>query len=353
MSKSMRTIKKTNEKGLVSFMITIVMMVVISLIVMGFTQVVNRNRRQALDRQLSTQAFYAAESGVNDAVTQITARQTAGQPIVRQTTCSGAEYPASIINTNPSVSYTCILVNPTVPEIEVPPSTQSASVIPIKPVDSLGNPINATQLTFSWAVSQGQDPNPASCSLLGVYRTTVAETCGYALLRVDLLRYTGQTSATTLAAGTSTFYLQPVRSGAVNYTFGDSNGRTFASVKANQVAASCSAATQRCTATILLNGSTSYSNYVARITGLYREPRNVLIDGTSGATNAWFSDAQATVDVTGKAQDVLRRVKVRVPLHDMGGNNVPLGGANSTATVCKRFTASTTMYQPEDVINCP
>lgn len=349
----MRTIKKTNEKGLVSFMITIVMMVVISLIVMGFSQVVNRNRRQALDRQLSTQAFYAAESGVNDAVTQITARQTAGQPIVRQTTCSGAEYPATIINTNPSVSYTCILVNPTVPEIEVPPSTQSASVIPIKPVDSLGNPINATQLTFSWAVSQGQDPNPASCSLLGVYRTTVAETCGYALLRVDLLRYTGQTSATALATDTSTFYMQPVRSGAANYDFRQTSGRTFASVKANHVAAACTAATQRCTAVIDLNGTNSASSYVARITGLYREPRNVLIDGTGGATNAWFSDAQATVDVTGKAQDVLRRVKVRVPLHDMGGNNVPLGGANSTATVCKRFTASTTMYQPEDVINCP
>ncbi len=259
------------------------MMVVISLIVMGFTQVVNRNRRQALDRQLSTQAFYAAESGVNDAVTQITARQTAGQPIVRQTTCSGAEYPATIINTNPSVSYTCILVNPTVPEIEVPPSTQSASVIPIKPVDSLGNPINATQLTFSWAVSQGQDPNPASCSLLGVYRTTVAETCGYALLRVDLLRYTGQTSATALATDTSTFYMQPVRSGAANYDFRQTSGRTFASVKATHVAAACTAATQRCTAVIDLNGTNSASSYVARITGLYREPRNVLIDGNSRA----------------------------------------------------------------------
>lgn len=45
------------------FMITIVMMVVISLIVVGFTQVANRNRRQSLDRQLSTQAFYVAESG--------------------------------------------------------------------------------------------------------------------------------------------------------------------------------------------------------------------------------------------------------------------------------------------------
>ncbi|QQS19264.1 hypothetical protein IPL68_03865 [Candidatus Saccharibacteria bacterium] len=51
-----------------------------------------------------------------------------------------------------------------------------------------------------------------------------------------------------------------------------------------------------------------------------------MIDArTASGSNAWFSKAQATIDVTGKAQDVLRRVKVRVPLHDRGGKNVPLG----------------------------
>jgi len=43
-----------NQTGLVSIMVTIIMMLVISLIVLGFATVTRRNTREALDRQLST-----------------------------------------------------------------------------------------------------------------------------------------------------------------------------------------------------------------------------------------------------------------------------------------------------------
>ena len=58
---------KQSESGIVSLMMTLVIMLVISLIVIGIAQLSRREQRQALDNQLSTQAFYAAESGVNDA----------------------------------------------------------------------------------------------------------------------------------------------------------------------------------------------------------------------------------------------------------------------------------------------
>ena len=44
------------------------MIVIISLIVLGFAQLARRNQRQTLDSQLSTQTYYAAESGVNAAL---------------------------------------------------------------------------------------------------------------------------------------------------------------------------------------------------------------------------------------------------------------------------------------------
>ncbi|HET6924792.1 MAG TPA: pilus assembly PilX N-terminal domain-containing protein, partial [Candidatus Saccharimonadales bacterium] len=56
-----------DERGMVSIMVTLVMIIVITLIVIGFAQVVRRNQRETLDRQLSTQAYYAAETGINDA----------------------------------------------------------------------------------------------------------------------------------------------------------------------------------------------------------------------------------------------------------------------------------------------
>lgn len=345
----MSSLGKNDERGLVSFMITIVMMVVISLIVAGFTQVANRNRRQALDRQLSTQAFYAAESGVNDVITKIKTAQNAGLPIPSQTSCNGSDYQPVTINSEPLVRYTCVFVSSIVPDITVPPTSQSTSVVPINPVDASGNPVNATELTFKWSVAVGGNTNPGTCSLLGQHPATGANSCGYATLRVDLLQNSGQNSAAALAGGTSTFYMQPVRSGAAAYTFGDSVGRNFTTTKANRVAASCVAATGQCTATILLNGSTSSQSYTAHVSTLYRETQGLIVDGKSGATNVWFKDAQAIIDVTGKAQDVLRRIKVRVPLHKLGGNNVPLGGIQSGATVCKRFTAYPGYYSNQ----CP
>jgi Tfp pilus assembly protein PilX len=56
----------SRQAGMVSIMVTMILMVVLSLIVIGFAQIARRNSRQSLDRQLSTSAFYAAEAGVND-----------------------------------------------------------------------------------------------------------------------------------------------------------------------------------------------------------------------------------------------------------------------------------------------
>ena len=54
-----------NQDGLVSIIIVVILMIVISIIVLSFAKVVRNEQRQTLDRQLSTQAYYAAESGVN------------------------------------------------------------------------------------------------------------------------------------------------------------------------------------------------------------------------------------------------------------------------------------------------
>ena len=56
-----------DQRGIASLIITMVSMVIVTLIVLGFATLSRREQRQSLDRQLSTQAFYAAESGVEDA----------------------------------------------------------------------------------------------------------------------------------------------------------------------------------------------------------------------------------------------------------------------------------------------
>ncbi|HSX32249.1 MAG TPA: pilus assembly PilX N-terminal domain-containing protein, partial [Candidatus Saccharimonadales bacterium] len=83
------------ESGMVAIMVTIILMIVISLIVLGFAQIARRNQRQSLDRQLSTQAFYAAETGVNDASKVIKAAIASGATVAAKPTCTdsgGGQY---------------------------------------------------------------------------------------------------------------------------------------------------------------------------------------------------------------------------------------------------------------------
>ena len=69
-------------------LLTMILMIVVGLIVLGFAQISRRNQRQALDRQLSTQAFYAAETGVNDAANLIKTAVQAGTVVAAKPDCT-------------------------------------------------------------------------------------------------------------------------------------------------------------------------------------------------------------------------------------------------------------------------
>ena len=100
---------KKNEFGLVSIMVASVLMVVMSLITLGFARIAQRENRQAVDDQLATQAFYAAESGINAAVKGIT------KSTLPRTECPfvGGEYNNGVVSAEKDVYFTCVLINPT------------------------------------------------------------------------------------------------------------------------------------------------------------------------------------------------------------------------------------------------
>src|SRR3954464_6641054 len=87
--------KLNSEAGMASFLIVMILMLVITLIVIGFAQVTRRNSREALDRQLSSQAFYAAESGVNVTTNAIISHvNTYGLGSLPTKTACGSDYDA-------------------------------------------------------------------------------------------------------------------------------------------------------------------------------------------------------------------------------------------------------------------
>jgi Tfp pilus assembly protein PilX len=83
-----KKIIQNNQDGMASILITILMMIVVSLVVLGFSQVTRTEQRESLNRQLSMQAFYAAESGINDAYSVISSDISTNTAIPSQTSCN-------------------------------------------------------------------------------------------------------------------------------------------------------------------------------------------------------------------------------------------------------------------------
>ncbi len=335
-----------DQAGLVSIMITMIMMIVISLIVIGFTQVVNRNRRETLDRQLSTQAFYAAEAGVNDARKAINTVLQSGDPtaVKEKTSCGkDANYTSEPkLSTNPDVQYTCLLVSTNVEAIKTTASVGASSIVYVDMAKANGtnfsDPADTTSvpLTFKWFPYLSSATPENDCQTFKTFPPNGAGyKCGYGLLRVDLMQAASFGGAADLGNMTETFYFQPVKGAAVAEPVNNFKaGVASSDPRAHVVRAGCSATA--CEGKLMLSDSAKRQKYYARLTMMYRDAPLVEIDG--GASNeSYFRGAQAIIDSTGKSQDVLRRVQVRVSLMP-GASSVPNGAIQSKAAVCKRFT---------------
>lgn len=315
---------------MVSIIITMIMMIVITLIVLGFGTVARRNSREALDRQLSSQAYYAAETGVNDVQAIVNANPSAGASPAYNSNCSafmGANNLSGTLSATNNVSYTCLLVNELPPSIVTTVGLGSQKVYPITPT-------LATPLTFTWQAAEttgnfdGSTCPANATASAWVSGTNGTNGCPYGILRVDIFDGTGADSD-TMAAHTGTVYMYPSNngSGAASVQFGT----------LTTVAAVCNAGAQTCSTTLTLPGGASFpanTTYYARVSNIYESSGQVTIMGTGGAD---FQGAQTLIDATGKAQDEIQRIQVHAPINPP--TSLPaINALSSAGAICKRFT---------------
>lgn len=311
------------QRGIVSFMVTLIMMLVISLIVIGFSQTARRTAREALDTQLSSQAFYAAESGVNMVAAKIKA---GGTPTEKNDCNNTGTYAITEKLDGDNVKVTCVLVDPIPSDIKVGASQTESTIIPI---DTGATPLSS--LTFKWTPPQDVSAEVSGCSTTaGTFPAARDANCAFALLRVDLLKTTGAVNGfTALADNTLTFYLQPIHSAMGG---GSASVSDFNSTNRGRIVG-VGGCTTECSATIGFPAILGAKYYV-RLSTLYADTETVTITGNGGAIQ--FSGIQAVIDSTGKAQDVLRRVQVRYPIGITHGE--PPYAVQSSSTICKKFT---------------
>jgi Tfp pilus assembly protein PilX len=336
-----------NQSGLVSIIVAIVFITIMSLVATSFALLSRRETRQALDRQLSTQAFYAAESGVNDAIKAV----RAGPTNITQCSDVNTVNPSAGAQLNDQLSYTCVLVNEKPTTLEFSPVTsEKPTIVRVLAPSEIG------KLRISWQDADGSTKFASNSSfLLPQAELNTLDPDSFAnhtgILRTSVIPVTGSMSRESLINTTQTLFLYPRESqttgaiGSYGYQTGQTKQGDFVNGQCNKE--NNSAGTPRyCNVDITnLAGSANgpgVSEYYIRLDGIYRNA-SVTIQAFSdnGSTSPLtMLKGQVVIDSTGKANDVLRRIQVRVPVQT---EYEAVGRALETAdSICKRISYSAT-----------
>ena len=342
---------RNNQRGIVSLIVTMLMLIVITLIVIGFTQVTNRTRKETADRQLSAQAFYAAESGVNSAIKKI--ESVGGVPLA-QSDCDDTTYTRPVLkSSNPDIRVTCLLVNPFPPKIETSASQNSSSVVLIDGSLSNGTNSDPTKLYFTWWPQEGYSASGSCSSYSTSFPAQANAACGFGVLRIDLLQVlpadnnvgvsgAPSTQSEWLMGRTQTLFLKPKTSGYSPVTLNNASADPKRAYVVDSSGCSIPVPAGAVCSEISLSSYASTKLYYARISSIYRDVPKIEIDGSSTSTpydNMYFAGSQVIIDSTARAQDVLRRVKVTYPLVGEKNSKLPPAAIESAKSVCKRFLA--------------
>lgn len=342
-----------DERGFAALIIAIVLVIVLSLLTIGFAELMRHSQLQQLNRQLSDQAYYAAESGINDAVSALNAGYNSDKTNCAPITSASGQHTGWQYLSDPLVSktsynvgtsypddpqWTCLLItlNPS-SLVYNPVDTTTPTTAIFQPVNSGGNAVGLNQIDIYW-----QDTDPTNQNFRNNSGTdsqafpTNSNWNSIGMLRFSLTPLADM-SRQGLVDNTFTAFPYPSTSNSNNstaYVAGNGNWNQQGSI----LNGGCNAGNgpRYCHVTITGLGGTGNNGdeYLMSLRSIY-SPTNVYITANNGT--AFFSGAQSMIDSTGKSQNVLKRIQVRVP----NRNSYPYPGfdVNSTGGICKLLNA--------------
>lgn len=309
------------QQGMVAIITTMILMIVISLIVLGFSQLVRRNQRQALDAQLSSQAFYAAESGLN------LGRQKLNQPGgYRSTDCIDDEANPEYKIDSEDIVVSCLMVSPAL-DIKLDGLSGGSRVVIIDNDEAGGidAPVGSASISWSMPAPTAYGTSSTCAAAPPVLPNDDSWGCKNAMVRIDLVPISNSMDRATLIANQSTMFLYPVEGS------GGSLATTLTPAdKGKIVGVSCVNGTAPGPCRVVINNMAA-NKYAVRIMSLYRAT-DVVIQSVAGGG---LISGQAIIDSTGRAQDVLKRVQARVPSGT--GESVRDFAIDSYGPLCKTY----------------
>ena len=331
-----------DQDGFVSIIVTMIIMFILTLIVLGFAQLSRREARQALDRQLSQQAYYAAESGINDAYRAINAgydqEKTTCGPLAGGTTATDPLKNNIVGN---GVEYSCLLISQKLPTYEFSDiATDKSTVLPIK-LDSGGAvPVPVNDIIVSWQkVGGASNSYPASLSgFPPAWKSPTGTPYDVGILRLDLIPVDGALDRDALITSTKTIFLYPTNNAGV----GSAPVRTESgSIETGNCNGTNTPKTCRISIGGILGGSLTHTKYFMRLKSIYLDNEVSICPTSDGATcdsTKNLIGGQIEIDSTGKAQDVLKRINTRIANPSSSKSTTyPENAFQSMESFCKLF----------------
>lgn len=346
-------VRMKKQQGFVSIITVITLSILLSLLTVAFVKVMARSQRQTLDTQLSTQANYAAETGINDAIKAIISNpgaipfddtDCAATPITSTADPVAQKKLGSGATGEVSEEYTCQLISSGVKDVLTTVGDQGNRIYPIKT-----DGVNANSIKIEWedkaANNNFNKGGPEDYPSIGNWGATTP-----AMLRLTL--YTpcaggcADFARDALISSQKNFFIKPgVGGGTMSFNSADgaaglgdcqpiNNSRPFAcSITISDLVPAVATSAQN---SLFLKITPIYGSASVRFTAL----------NPAGGTPLTMTGAQYRIDVTGKANDVYRRLEVRVPLPSYGAPGIGI----ESGSVCKKFEWNGSAKISE---NCP
>lgn len=323
-----------------------ILIIILSLLTVGFAQIIRNESRQATNRQLSSQAYYAAESGINDAFRAIqngyTGKKTTCPPIAAP---SGAEkYLANdtVSNTaGTNTHWTCLLIDTAPTSIEYGSiDTVTPTVFNATAVNPSGIPVITNNITVAWQSTVSSNTSFSPTTGVGNASFPIAASWSYpGVLRFAVTPYLSASRA-GLIKDTFTAFLYPTRGavagtpGSTTYTNAQASNGPIVDGNCNKDNAAVVAIGRYCSVTINIPapGIAAGQKMLFNLRSIYGATNARIIINGGGDR---LLGAQSLVDSTGRAQDVIKRIQVRVPA---GGNYYRTGfSLDSMTDICKKL----------------
>lgn len=338
---------RSNQEGFASLVVALILILVLSLITVGFAQLARREQQSALNKQLAVQAYYASETGINDGYNRVITPNTgllalaeAGTIVVKPNVCLNKSPDPTVwatssqIDTSTGTSYSCVMVDLSPPTIEY--SGVSAGAyrdVLFTTQDLNNNDTNPGSFTVSWGSSDQSVAKVPQNSPGDKFKPlTGAGAWGNspAVIELSITPLTATFDRDYLINNTYTVYLYPKQGGSG----GPYNLVT--SGKGKILEADCTGSGKsQCKVTLNnIPALPAGGKYQVHFLDYY-DKSDVSINGKDSSGNALrFFGGQVMIDSTGRARDTLKRLQVHMPITNDGDKPAE---AIEGQSVCKRI----------------